>query len=69
MKLSTEKKSTETTSCYECARFAEINNHAPPIVDASEINQETGLCWEVCDMERENAEIEADEDSYYAEDY
>tara|TARA_R110002167_G_scaffold45515_3_gene136723 strand:- start:370 stop:549 length:180 start_codon:yes stop_codon:yes gene_type:complete len=57
------------THCSECTRYAAIQKAEAPVFDADEINQETGLCWEVCDMERENNEIENDADSYYAEDY
>jgi hypothetical protein len=57
------------TTCYECERFASMNGLSAPMVDSDDINQDTGLCLEVCDMERENHEIEDANDSYYAEDY
>ena len=55
--------------CSECTRYAASTSGWAPVFNAGDINQETGLCWEVCDMERENNEIENDADSYYAEDY
>jgi len=56
------------TSCSVCTRHATSQGQEPHVFKADEINQETGLCLEVCDMENECAEIDNDADAYYAED-
>lgn len=57
------------TNCTECTRYAELDKAEAPVFEASEINQDTGLCWGVCDMERENYEAEQAEFDCLAEDY
>ena len=56
------------TNCTECTRYAELDKAEAPVFEVDEINQETGLCWGVCDMERENAEAEQEEYDYLASD-
>jgi hypothetical protein len=53
------------TTCTNCAHYAKRNNQPLPVFEAREINQDTGLCWDVCDMEREANELEFDEWSAY----
>ena len=53
------------TSCTRCDSFAKETVE----LGSDEVNQETGLCWGVCDMERENDEAEQAEYDYLASDY
>ena len=57
------------TSCSNCTYYAEKQGDEAPVFEAHEINQKTGLCLEVCDMERECEEIDNEADAHYAEDY
>ena len=60
---------TMKTTCTSCTQWAKSVGVAIPEFEPREINQATGLCWNVCDLE---AEVDAIEQAAYdalAEDY